>query len=159
MAKRIKNTKIGDIFAVPINDKEKRYIQYIISDMAQLNSDVIRAFKKIYPLDANPELSEIVRDDVEFYAHCVTKAGIKRGLWVNIGNYPEVGEFDHIIFRGNNDFHDPNTWYIFQINGDKKYVGKLTEETRKAELELVFTPEDIVDRLKTGKYSGFWGTI
>lgn len=45
MAKRVV-TKIGDIFSVPISDKEKRYMQLIAFDLTQLNSDVVRIFKK-----------------------------------------------------------------------------------------------------------------
>ena len=54
MNKRIKNTKIRDVFSANIDNNHKRYLQYIASDMTQLNSDVIRVFAKIYPIDANP---------------------------------------------------------------------------------------------------------
>jgi len=74
------NTKIGDVFSVKIDDSSKKYFQYIISDLTQLNSDVIRAFKKVYPINTNPDLSEIVNGEVEFYAHCVTKLGLKMNL-------------------------------------------------------------------------------
>lgn len=50
------NTKIGDVFSVKI-DNNKKYFQYIVSDLTQLNSDVIRAFKKVYPINAHPDLS------------------------------------------------------------------------------------------------------
>ena len=63
------NTKIGDVFSVKIDNHSKKYFQYIISDLTQLNSDVIRAFKKVYLIDTNPDLSEIVNGEVEFYAH------------------------------------------------------------------------------------------
>lgn len=39
-------TKIGDIFSIQIDEKVKRYFQLIAYDLAQLNSDVIRVFKK-----------------------------------------------------------------------------------------------------------------
>ena len=42
--------KIGDVFVVKVDDKSKKYFQYIISDLTQLNSDVIRAFKKYIQL-------------------------------------------------------------------------------------------------------------
>jgi len=47
MAKRLK-TKIGDVFSVPINEEEKRYMQLIAFDLTQLNSDVVRILKKIF---------------------------------------------------------------------------------------------------------------
>ena len=98
------NTKIGDIFSVKIDDGHKKYMQYIISDLTQLNSDVIRGFKKKYPIDYIPDLSEIIKDEVEFYAHCVTKWGIKLGYWEKIGNICDVGETGHILFRDSNDY-------------------------------------------------------
>jgi hypothetical protein len=56
-----KNTTIGDIFSVKIDEHTQKFIQYIVSDMTQLNSDVIRVFKKIYPLDIKPNLEEILQ--------------------------------------------------------------------------------------------------
>jgi hypothetical protein len=159
MLKRVRNTQIGDIFAVPVNEREKRYIQYIISDLSQLNSDVIRAFKSVYPIDTSPAPEEIVSDEVDFYAHCVTKAGIKSGLWEKTGNTSDVGRTDHILFRDNNDYKNPDTWYVWHINGDFKRVGKLTEETKKAELGLVFQPESILHRLKTRSHRGIFANL
>ncbi len=75
MKKRIV-TKIGDVFSFQINNSYKKYFQLVAFDLAQLNSDVIRAFKKEYPINTNPDLSDIVKDKVEFYAHCVTKLGL-----------------------------------------------------------------------------------
>ncbi|MFH3675605.1 hypothetical protein WAH59_20800, partial [Acinetobacter baumannii] len=72
-----KNTKIGDIFVVKVDNDKKKYFQLIAFDLTQLNSDVIRSFKKVYPLEADIDLLEIVNGEVEFYAHCVTKFGLK----------------------------------------------------------------------------------
>lgn len=47
MAKRIV-TKIGDVFCAEIDNRIKRYFQYIVNDMEQLNSSVIRVFKTHY---------------------------------------------------------------------------------------------------------------
>ncbi len=103
------NTKLGDVFLVKINDAEKKYMQYIISDMTQLNSDVIRAFKKVYPIDTPSDLEEIGKDDVEFYAHCVTEWGIQFGFWEKVGNIKEVGKTDHILFRDSGDYGNPES--------------------------------------------------
>jgi len=50
----MKNTKIGDIFEVKINETEKKYFQLIAFDLTQLNSDEIVAFKKSYAVTENP---------------------------------------------------------------------------------------------------------
>ena len=75
------STKIGDVFSVKIDENSKKYFQLVAFDLTQLNSDVIRAFKKVYPLNANSDLTEVVNGEVEFYAHCVTKIGLKMGYW------------------------------------------------------------------------------
>ena len=160
--KRIR-TKIGDVFCVKLSDKEKRYFQLVAYDLTQLNSDVIRVFKRVYDMDANPLLSEIIKDEVDFYAHCVTKAGPKLSLWDKVGYISDVGDISRILFRETEDsclgpgetemVKVSHNWYVWHINDDEfTYVGKLTGEYRKADIGLVVTPYDIVDRIKTGKY-------
>jgi len=154
-------TKIGDVFSVKIDDEHVKYFQLIAYDLAQLNSDVIRAFKKEYFISDKPVLSEIVNGEVAFYAHCVTKWGVKMNLWAKIGSTPEVGELKHILFRNTNDAGGKigeliaisHKWYVWRIN-DEDYtrVGKLEGENRKAEIGVVVNPYDVVDRMKTGKY-------
>ena len=158
-------TKIGDVFSVKISDYDKKYFQLIAFDLMQLNSDVIRAFKKVYSIDASPDVSEIVNGEVEFYAHCVTKLGVKMNLWEKVGNIADVGETSHIVFRGSSDYGSKpgeqvkisHSWHIWRIN-DKDFtkVGKLKGEHRKAEIGVVVNPFDIIDRLKTGEYKFFY---
>ena len=164
VAKRIR-TKIGDVFSVKVSESGIKYFQLIAFDLTQLNSDVIRAFKKVYTLDEHPTLSEIVNGEVEFYAHCVTNFGPKLSLWEKVGSIADVGDTSHILFRCSSDgarklgeipVQISYRWHVWHIN-DKRftYVGKLEGENRKAEIGLVVNPWDIVDRIKTGKYN-FW---
>jgi hypothetical protein len=160
------NTKIGDVFSVKINDNQKKYFQLIAFDLTQLNSDVIRAFRKVYKSEDNPQLSSIVNDEVEFYAHCVTKFGLKMGLWELAGNIMEVGDTSQILFRGTSDSgvragQEPirisEKWYVWKINDlDFTSVGKLEGANRTAEIGVVVNPYDILDRIKTGKYNFFY---
>lgn len=149
------NTKLGDIFWVKIDNNSKKYFQFIVSDITQLNSDVIRAFKKVYPINANPDLSEIVNGEVEFYAHCVTQLGLKMGCWESVGNISNVGNFTNVLFRSSGD--SPQTrvsqnWWVWKINEEQKPVGKLEGENRKGEIGSVIPPDSIVHRMQTGKY-------
>ncbi len=152
------NTKIGDIFSVNLENGYKKYFQLIAYDLTQLNSDVIRSFKDEYKIGDAPSLQRIIDGEIEFYAHCVTKSGLKLNLWIKEGNITEVGNLNDIIFRDTNDYSNPNVeisnnWYIWRIN-DKDFtrVGKLIGENRKAEIGIVINPFDIVNRIKTGKY-------
>ena len=151
------NTKIGDVFSVNISGNSKKYLQYIISDLTQLNSDVIRTFKTEYLVDKHPNLSELINDEVDFYAHCVTKWGVKLGYWEKIGNIANVGRTDHILFRSSSDYGNPQikisqNWWVWKINENQKKVGKLEGENRKAEIGLIINPESIVHRMRTGEY-------
>ena len=160
------NTKIGDVFSVKIDENNKKYFQLITFDSTQLNSDVIRVFKKVYSLDENPELSVLINDDISFYAHCVTKFGLKMGLWEQVDNLSNVGEIDHILFRGSSDSgvrvgQEPiqisEKWYVWHINdNDFTTVGKLEGDNRNAEIGVVVNPYDVLDRIKTGKYNFFY---
>ena len=57
MAKRIV-TKIGNVFCAEIDGKYKCFFQYIMNDLVQLNSSVIRVFKRRYPMDYKPDMEE-----------------------------------------------------------------------------------------------------
>lgn len=103
MTKR-STTKIGDIFSIQINSTEKRFFQLIAFDLLQLNSDVIRCFDKIYSLNSNPEMETILDDQILFYAHCVTKLGLKINTWTKVGQSREIGSLKDILFRDTNDY-------------------------------------------------------
>lgn len=158
------NTKIGDVFEVKLDESIKKYFQYITNDLTQLNSDVIRAFKTEYSVKSNPNLSDIISDEIDFYAHCATKFGLKMGLWERIGNTKEVGN-SGILFRDTNDAGSrpgeqisvSSNWYVWKINDvDFTVVGKLKGINRKAEIGVVVNPVDIVSRMKNGKYDFFY---
>ncbi|ENX43324.1 Imm26 family immunity protein [Acinetobacter sp. NIPH 2100] len=155
-------TKIGDIFSVKLDENRKKYFQLIAFDLTQLNSDVIRVFNKVYSQNENPNLFEIVSGEIDFYAHCVTKFGLKMNLWEKVGNILEVGDISKVLFRDTNDYGGKvgedkikisEKWYVWHINDDEfTRVGKLEGENRKAEIGIVVNPNDIVERIKTGKY-------
>lgn len=156
-------TKIGDVFSVSIDNKRNKHFQLIAFDLTQLNSDVIRAFKTVYPFDAKPDLLEVANGEVEFHAHCVTKFGLKMSLWDKVGNTDIIGGTADILFRDTNDYgvkvgEEPikvsDRWYVGHIN-DKDFtrVGKLEGENRKAEIGVVVNPYDVVERMKSGSYS------
>ena len=84
MAKRIV-TKIGDIFCVELGNGYKSYFQYIANDMTQLNSSVIRAFVGRYPMDYKPDMDELVKSEVAFYAHTIIKSGVQEDVFHKYG--------------------------------------------------------------------------
>jgi hypothetical protein len=148
--------KKGDVFFAKISDTKKKYFQYIADDLSQLNSYVIRGFKKEYEINDNPSIESIVSDEIIFYAHSFLRTGHKLGFWTKVGTYP-YNDKPYIIFRGTNDIvRKPSEelvkisdkWYIWEINGERKKIGKLTEEYKKAFYGIVYNPMDIIELLK-----------
>jgi hypothetical protein len=155
-------TKIGDIFSIQISDNEKRFFQLIAFDLTQLNSDVIRCFNRVYPLEANPEIETIITDQILFYSHCTTKLGLKMDVWTKIGKSYDIGNLKEIIFRCTNDYGrkegDPpilfsSNWYVWQI-GDENFtnVGKLEGKNKNSYIGLVINPIGILELAKGNKY-------
>ena len=153
--------KIGDVFSVLVDDNSKKYFQYIANDMTQLNSDVIAVFKKKYAIKENLELSQIVKDEVDFYAHCVIKWGIKMNLWIKVGQSKEIRKVE-TLFRCSNDYgrklgEEPikisSNWRVWKINEEFRQVGKLVGESQKAEIGIVVSPTDVVHRMINGEYN------
>lgn len=157
MARFVK--KIGDVFAAKLDDDSRKYIQYMGNDSTELGSDVIKAFKRVYPVESEPDLSEVVRGEVEFYAHCVLKWGIQQGLWEKVGHVSELGSLD-ILFRSTPDWMAPpgkmpsvsRNWRVWRMNEPWHEVDRLEDPYRQAEIGLVIAPQNIVARLRTGEY-------
>jgi hypothetical protein len=153
--------RLGDIFAANLDDSTKKYFQYIGDDQTQLNSRVIKVFKKAYATADTPDLREVVNGDVDFYAHVVIRWGLQMNLWEKVGNVKDVGRTD-VLFRGTSDagrhINEPpveisEKWYVWRINEPTQRVGKLEGENRKAEIGLVMSPANIVHRMRTGRYN------
>jgi hypothetical protein len=148
-------TRIGDVFSVSLDSGSKKYFQYIANDLTQLNSEVIRAFKKTYPINACPELIQVVSDDVDFYAHVVVKWGIKMSLWEKVGN-AAYSEKPNVVFRDSKDYgkkvKTSHNWRVWKTNEKFQAVGELVGEHRKAEIGIVVAPADVVHRMRTGEY-------
>lgn len=157
MIKRIKATKVGDIFEVAISETEKRYMQYVVSDLNCLNSDVIRVFKKKYSREDSPDIEVIVADEILFYKHCDTRHGIRLGLWTFYGNTADVGDINEIFFRDTDDHGDvvSSKWYSWRVNGEYQEIGRLDEVTRKIDMGYIYRAEAIMYMIKNdGSFYG-----
>ena len=158
MIKRVKATKVGDVFEVKISDTQKKYMQYIASDLTQLNSDVVRGFAKKYKIEEKPTLEEIVFDKVEFYAHCDSRHGIRMEYWTLYGNSPDVGDVNEPIFRSTNDDNRvviSYNWYIWHINGEFMHVRNDDPRLKKAYYGPVFAAKHIYERVIDGYMGGY----
>lgn len=148
--------RIGDMFSVPLDDKLKKYFQYVADDPSQLNSNVIRAFKDTYPIHEAQELQEIVTGDVDFYTHVIIKWGIKMKLWTRAGNVPFAEQLE-VLFKGTNDLLNPgikksSQWYVWRVGEPFERVGELKGKNQNAEIGLVVNPPDVVSRMRHGRF-------
>ncbi len=157
----MKNTKplIGDIFEVSLEYRSRKYFQYLNNDENQLQSDVIRVFSFKCEDNESVDLVDIIESPIDFYAHCVIKAGIKQGLWKLIGNIEPPSELD-IFFRSTKDFGRDHIlvskrWRVWKVNQKPVEVGKLPDEFATAEPGSVYPPYEIIHRMKHGKYEQF----
>lgn len=159
------NAKVGDVFSVKLGEGNKKYFQYITNDLTQLNSDVIRAFTRSYSIEEKPNVSDVINDTVDFYAHCIIKLGTKMNVWEKEGHVPSIGDLKSILFRVSADSGSKpgeqvkisDKWYVWRINDkDFKYVGELEGESRNADIGIVVNPYDVRDRMISGKYHFFY---
>lgn len=156
MGKRIQCRK-GDIFMVRLENFQ-RYFQYIIDDESQLYSNVIKIFKRKYPLGSFPDYEELATSDVEFYAHTFIKYGVKQELWQKVSKASIYDNFDAKFI----DDYDPipeigmKPWQVWVLNRKRVKCDELPSEFKNADRGAVLPPEAIVYRIEHGKYLGYW---
>lgn len=85
MAKRV-YVKKGDVYCIEIRGKYKLFFHYLGNDISCLGGAVIRVFKERYPMDYNPDIKQIIKGEVMFYAHAFIRDGIDAGVWYKVGN-------------------------------------------------------------------------
>lgn len=163
-------TKIGDVFCVDFPNNTKGYFQYIANDLTDLNSSVIRVFKRHYSSDAPIDINDIINDEIDFYAHTILRSGIASGAWYKIGKSEETGlsELEKVIFghinetiivkRFNRDYEiiDVNPlehWEIWNVNKRMRNLGKLPKKYHgKVEIGWVVPYDYIIQRMISGYY-------
>lgn len=162
MSKRV-ISKIGDIFYVALENGNKKYFQYIANDLTQLNSDVIRVYKKEYSPKEEIDYTKLLSGEIDFHALTMINLGMKLAFFHKESNSLVYPDINSIMFRDSNDYGEKingepikisNNWHIWQI-GDRRFtkVGKLVGEYRKAEIGVVIPPYAIVERIKTGQFN------
>jgi len=160
MAKKTR-VKEGDIFEVPLENNTKGYFQFIMLDSTQLNSEVIRVFKKRYQAEETPNLEEVVKDEIQLYAHVIIKFGIKTELWHKVGNISLESNVETPFFRGSNDYGDSNIkvsydWFVWKTNENFTQVGELKGEQMNYDIGSVLAAPEIPEIMNTGKSSYFY---
>jgi hypothetical protein len=103
-------------------------------------------------------LHVVLSGDVDFHAHVVILWGLKKELWKKVGN-AQVPARPDVWFRDSDDFrlrlNISKNWKVWRINEEFRYVGKLPKKYHGAEIGVVVSPDNIIHRMKDGKYRFF----
>lgn len=155
----LKKLLVGDIFLVPLEDSKKCFFQFIGFDEPQLNSELIRVFKKIYPEDMDIDIDSVVEDDILLYAHTHSVlVGQKDGLWDKVGHSSNIGDPTKLLFNSwLGDKNNPKFWHVWHINGQLKQIksdNKLLKQSYKGGTFL--NNDHILKWIKTKTYPFFY---
>lgn len=153
----------GDIFSVITESGAKRYFQFVTKDTSEFDSDVIRIFKKVYPIDSSPSTAEIVGDTIECYMHTMVSWGLYLGLWTRSGSDDNIGKLD-ISFRRSKDYgrfslfekRVSNNWEVWTMNQPKQSVGMLPESHYSADIGDIGSPSTVLKRINEGYFPSEW---
>ncbi len=171
MAKRTV-TRIGDIFCAEIDNEYKCYFQYVGKDSEQLGGALIRVFRKRYPLDANPDMMEIINGEIGFHTITFIQVGTKLGAWYKVGKAPILYQeyLTDIIFGDPRNMISPDGtletyyvdpfehWFVRTFNTPFKDIGRLPNSLKECiEWDGVHPYSAIIERMKYGYFR--WTTF
>ena len=166
MAKRTV-TRIGDIFCAEIDNEYKCYFQYVGKDSFMLGGALIRVFRKRYPIDANPDMMEVINGEIGFHSITYIQVGTKLGAWNKAGKAPILYQeyLNDIIFGDPRYFlSDHKTfesyyvnpfdhWFVRTFNTKFEDIGQLPDSLKKSiEYDGVHPYKAIVTRMKYGYF-------
>jgi hypothetical protein len=148
--------QIGDMFEVPMDGSAVRFFQYVGNDMTQLNSAVIRVFRKSYDVTEPLDVDAVTAGTVDFHAHVFLRIGLKRQLWRKVRHAQAPSTLD-VLFRDSEDYGNPSIkvsrkWYVWRVNEPFQTVGKLSSFYQHAEIGVVVPADSLLCRMRTGKY-------
>lgn len=151
---------VGDVFEVDLPASVIGFFQYVARDSSQLNSHVVRVFRERFREGEGPDASQIVRGDVDFYAHVFLSIGVKQKFWRKVAHADVAGEVD-VLFRNSTDYgkskqKTSNSWFIWRIGSPYMHVGTLSGSYKNAEIGVVVPPDSLVYRMNSGVYDFFY---
>ena len=150
MAKRI-IVKPGDIFCIELDTDKKCYFQYLTKDIEQLNSDVIRVFKTIYPKNIEPTYEEIVSDEISFHVHTFVNFWAKKGYWNKVGKAVIEKGACNIYFKTYEEDDKKTEWRIWKVNKYDRFCKWITKRLyEKAEWGEVVPAKNVIQKITNG---------
>ena len=139
--------KVGDVYRIGLPDGRIAYCHVL-----QVHPDygyLVRVLNYISDKDVSlTELSRVGNLFPPVFVNLVS--GIKSGFWENIGSIPVSG-FTFPTFRlsVSTTPGEHTNWWLWD-GGARRFIGKLPEELRSLEVELIWSHELLADRIATG---------
>jgi hypothetical protein len=144
-----KKPKEGDIFEVPLSNGTKAYGQYLyfsklgpIIQISSLISTETASLDQI--LDSKPLFPPIITG---------LFAALNKKKWKVIGHSP-ITQFNHPKFVRtlyNQRTGEAGIWFLWDGQEDIRVGPVLPVEYKSLEFLVVWNPQDVVDRIETGK--------
>ena len=151
----------GSIFCT-VRNNQKRFFQYVGSDLSQLNSDVIGIFRRNYTHNEFPNVARFLDDTYEYVLHTTISLGKRMCGWEYLGETSEPHKIDDVLFVTQHShplFYrvgEPidGGWRIWKMNEDAAVIsyhpnGKLTNG-------MVFPPYSIEELLFDTGFDEFY---
>ncbi len=154
-------TKPGFVYETIVG--EKRLLQLVAIDPANMNSDVVVVYRSGISLQ-DVEQHKVAIGSVDFYTHTTTSQGVRQGLWEKVGKAPilplqsfrfknyhglEEKEIDEAL--GHVEPVGYPYWYIWTPNmEDGQKVDDDTGQEYEAEPGGILPASDVIYRIKHG---------
>jgi hypothetical protein len=152
-------TRIGDIFEIPVRDMHRAYGQYIFKDRQQ--GPLIQVFDLI-TTQPNIDIDDI-QNAKPLFPPVITglNAAIRTKLWNVVGNLP-VRNFVYPKFVSAHYDEKTGEAYRWFIWDGETYIDvgtTLSDEQKKLEYLIVWSPYDVMTRIETGEYPYPYGEL
>lgn len=144
-----KKPKEGDIFEIPLSNGRKAYGQYLYFSKL---GPIIQIFSLITTETAS--LDQIL-DSKPLFPPVITGlfAALNKKKWKVIGNNP-ITQFSHPKFIRtlyNQRTGEAGIWFLWDGKDEIRIGSVLPVEYKSLEFLVVWNPQDVVDRIETGK--------
>jgi hypothetical protein len=124
-------------------------MQHLANDASQLGSNVVLVIRLAYPANETFKVEQMAHDG--FFAHVFLKAGETLKIWERVQRVkPAMTEIPvtwAVCSDKDRQLESSHNWWIWRTN-EKKRLAVKEDELTKAELGLVMSPPQIVERIE-----------
>lgn len=141
--------KVGGCYEIPLSDGRYAYCQYLAWN-DQLGC-LIRVFGKITNEPIRSVENLCGAGEMFPPVFVGLRTSVRSGRWKFVGRLP-IGEFRFPLFRATSATKpgEYDNWWLWD-GKEQRFIGRLPEELRSLEIELVWGDELLEDRIAYGK--------